>query len=314
MTKQSIPSLRDMFASTVLAGSEVTEREAGGDKSVTLVQYEKSVLHRKIPPENIARRGVVATTGNDRHDFFLLTDPVTMSYEKVKLPLVYPKKSGSELRLYFSRSANFYPSSGQYWFVACPDELDAPLVGILTADQWLAITSTSENIALENHLFSNNSDETDSDYQRSINDPRLLNIVGYTPLHQKALTQIERAATTQFSRDPRLARWHMKQTGFKCEMDPDHSTFVNGSTGEQYMEAHHLVPISRSPDMGGEWSLDIPSNILCLCPTCHRAFHHGSKETKQDFLGRAWQMRRRDLAAAGLEITQERLYEFYRAG
>ena len=42
--------------------------------------------------------------------------------------------------------------------------------------------------------------------------------------------------------------------------------------GELYAEAHHIEELSKTLK-------DIPSNIMCVCPTCHRVIHYGNKKS-----------------------------------
>lgn len=41
--------------------------------------------------------------------------------------------------------------------------------------------------------------------------------------------------------------------------------------GGLYAEAHHMAEL-------GQGGLDLPSNLLCVCPTCHRKLHYGRAE------------------------------------
>ncbi|MEG0664633.1 MAG: hypothetical protein RR483_06005, partial [Clostridia bacterium] len=50
---------------------------------------------------------------------------------------------------------------------------------------------------------------------------------------------------------------------YKCEINPEHETFHNGR--HPYMEGHHLIPMSQQDFY--TFSLDVPPNIISLCPT-----------------------------------------------
>jgi 5-methylcytosine-specific restriction protein A len=68
----------------------------------------------------------------------------------------------------------------------------------------------------------------------------------------------------------------LERASFKCEVEENRKTFESRKTKHQFMEAHHLVPMEFQDSY--QLSLDIPENIICLCPTCHRSFHHATKE------------------------------------
>ena len=76
-----------------------------------------------------------------------------------------------------------------------------------------------------------------------------------------------------YPRNPVYARNAIISANYKCEFDPNHKTFSWRSTGEQYMEAHHLVPMGNQKEV--EMDLDRESNIVSLCCNCHKQIHNG---------------------------------------
>ena len=74
--------------------------------------------------------------------------------------------------------------------------------------------------------------------------------------------------STVFERDPDIvAETLFRSKGFcgKC-MRP--APFIRKNDGRPYLEVHHLTPLSK----GG---LDDLSNVIALCPNCHRESHFG---------------------------------------
>jgi 5-methylcytosine-specific restriction protein A len=114
----------------------------------------------------------------------------------------------------------------------------------------------------------------------------------------------------KYSTNPRRAKTALESSRFKCEFNENHNTFLNKASNEQYMEAHHLVPMNKQ----GLFSVDIdvPENILCICPTCHRKIHHAVDEDKLDLLSLALKDRNEALRSRGIEIDIEKLKDFYK--
>lgn len=79
------------------------------------------------------------------------------------------------------------------------------------------------------------------------------------------------------------------------------------------MEAHHLIPINQSQYMWKKKhaNVDCIENIVSLCPTCHRAIHHGEFDVKLTLLKKLYDKKRCDLIKAGLDIDFETLLKFY---
>lgn len=75
------------------------------------------------------------------------------------------------------------------------------------------------------------------------------------------------STTIQFSRDPKVKAWVLKEANGECENCGSKTTFMITS-GEQFFEVHHL---KRLADGGS----DTTTNAVCLCPNCHRELHYG---------------------------------------
>ncbi|XMB66259.1 HNH endonuclease [Mycoplasmatota bacterium zrk1] len=91
----------------------------------------------------------------------------------------------------------------------------------------------------------------------------------------------------------------------------NHITFTN-AVGENYMEAHHLIPLSAQFDnlfLDGEGyvNLDVYDNLIPLCPICHAKIHHASKIEKKRMIDVIFQYVELDV----IDITIDDIYYFY---
>jgi hypothetical protein len=96
---------------------------------------------------------------------------------------------------------------------------------------------------------------------------------------------------------------------FKCEINSNHTTFINKKTQKPYMEAHHLIPMNKQ--WAFEFDIDVPENILCLCPTCHKKIHLAEDGQKLEILQQAFYRKKDDLPERGISIDFEALCAFY---
>jgi len=119
------------------AYSRVTEREGkiGGDRSVTIDKREKKIVFQSFTEADIPRQSKEASG----HDGFLFrVFRVGTLGKPGKLKLVFPKREGRELRLYFSQKMGFVPEPGDIWFVFQDAvEPTSLVVGHCTHQQWL---------------------------------------------------------------------------------------------------------------------------------------------------------------------------------
>ncbi len=96
-------------------------------------------------------------------------------------------------------------------------------------------------------------------------------------------------------------------SGYKCDVDIEHGSFI-AKNGKQYMEAHHLIPMSAQEYF--ENSLDVAANIVSLCPVCHRKLHYG-KDIEIE-LNQLFYYRNNLLKQSGIEISFDELKKLYK--
>lgn len=84
-------------------------------------------------------------------------------------------------------------------------------------------------------------------------------------------------------RNPSYRDMVFKREDGTCELCGTRSTFVDRNN-EQYFEAHHLIMYNLNTQKRYRYSLDHPSNMICLCPNCHRKIHQSSKEVIKEYL------------------------------
>ncbi|EIJ0947430.1 MULTISPECIES: HNH endonuclease [Vibrio] len=287
-------SLLQGFRAISGAGSEVTLREATGDKSVTIDRDEKAVLHQIYHPNTFTRAGGAISDGKPSHCSFFVYNPHTNNYDLHQLAIKYPKAQGNELRLYFNRESNFYPPAGTVWYIFTRQGVNYPFIGFIHSLEWENLASgEAQRLAYE---ASYALDDDDDSYQKVLHSPQA---------QQGAI----HTSSTRFPRNPTLAANAIKYSRYQCQFDPSHLSFIAASSLQQYVEVHHLIPIAYTYMFS--CSLDVPANLIVLCPNCHKAIHFGVPETKRVYLEKFYRERYFDLQSAGINISLNDLFSFY---
>lgn len=111
-------------------------------------------------------------------------------------------------------------------------------------------------------------------------------------------------------RDPSIASIALDNAKFKCENESSHLTFISDKTGQQYVEAHHLIPMKFQDDF--DVSIDVPENIVSLCPNCHRAFHNSEKVFKESLIDKFYNKRVELLRERSIFIEKDILLKYYK--
>lgn len=147
---------------------------------------------------------------------------------------------------------------------------------------------------------------TEEDYQNSIENAKPRSLKSGP---QDVPNKSEGNGTSSWKRLASVARLAIEHADFLCENDPDHLTFTSKKTERNFVEAHHLIPMEKQGEF--DVSLDVPENILSLCPNCHRMFHHAQNEHLPELLSKFYEKRHKALKERAVHIDLNKLVEFY---
>lgn len=114
----------------------------------------------------------------------------------------------------------------------------------------------------------------------------------------------------QWRTNPGIAKGVVLDKNHLCEFDKGHKTFTSKRTNHNYVETHHLIPMKLQKAF--ENSLDVPANIVSLCPTCHRLFHHALFGERTRLIQHFYAERKDLLKRFGIEIGIDELLEAYK--
>lgn len=275
----------EAFGALQGAYSSVTEREATGDRSVTLDKYEKRILGSCYALESFPRQA----REQRRSDFIVKNE---LGESRQQLSVKFPKRTNNELRLYMADAQRFSGRTDDTFFIYVKEGSLIPYVGFMHPDEWERISAPVVNPP--------DADELDDDaaFQGLLN--REYRVDG------RAAVQL---SGMRIPRDPNAAREALASANYVCEIDRDHETFVCAELGRSYVEAHHLMPLSRQPSHPA--NLDVPANIIALCPNCHRKIHYGNARDRQEMLSRLYLDRQSRLEASNLDFTISQLFQAY---
>jgi 5-methylcytosine-specific restriction protein A len=117
----------------------------------------------------------------------------------------------------------------------------------------------------------------------------------------------------QVKKNASIAKKVLVDAHYECQFDLRHTTFMTRA-GNQYMEGHHLIPCTpkNSEKFQDVSRLDREENIVCLCPTCHRAIHYGNTDTRKTLLSALYKRQLKKLASVGLDMTENELFGLYK--
>lgn len=149
---------------------------------------------------------------------------------------------------------------------------------------------------------------SEEDYQSEVQ-----NVV---PLHLQdgPIVKFEQQSSTTPSkrqkRNAAIAKNALITANYECCFDTSHKTFTSYVSKQPYVEAHHVIPMQQEDIY--QYSLDVPENIVALCPSCHRKIHLAIFSEKEPMLEHLFKLREEGLKTRGLELDLNQLKEFYK--
>lgn len=152
-------------------------------------------------------------------------------------------------------------------------------------------------------------DITEESYQDSIEHTQLDSSVEVNDVPREPVGMTTNVQSKKWNRNNITSKKAIVLADYKCEYDESHNSFTSKVTGENYVEAHHLIPM----EFQGQFkrSLDVEANIISLCPLCHKAVHHASLEEKVLIIRDLFQKRKDRLLNCELEIDIKKLLSYY---
>jgi 5-methylcytosine-specific restriction protein A len=117
------------------------------------------------------------------------------------------------------------------------------------------------------------------------------------------------ASSSRWSRNTSISNYALRNAKYECENSKTHNTFISKKSGHQFVEAHHLIPMEYQGEF--DCSIDVPENIISLCPNCHRAFHNSEDSMKKELLLKFFNSRKEGLVSRGIQINLSELLEYY---
>jgi 5-methylcytosine-specific restriction protein A len=151
---------------------------------------------------------------------------------------------------------------------------------------------------------------SEDEFQAAVSASAETDIQEPTPGPKKPPKMQSAATGSRYRRDPNVAALAIKRAGFSCEVDRQHISFRSQRTGLNFVEAHHLFPMGAQGKF--QVSLDVPENVVALCPNCHRLLHHGLRSQKRSVLKSLWKSRSSALVARGISEPVAELLNCYR--
>jgi hypothetical protein len=145
-------------------------------------------------------------------------------------------------------------------------------------------------------------------YQRDINIIQASEIKK-GPIEKKNRKGSDLSNKYKYQRNPSVSAIALQNANYRCELDSNHKTFKQSNL-RNYVEGHHVIPMHAQDEF--EYSIDVPENIVALCPNCHRETHLSENKEKLKIVNKLFKIiKQRNLSDRKIHINLEKILKYY---
>lgn len=138
--------------------------------------------------------------------------------------------------------------------------------------------------------------------QKEVNESKI--VLGAVNIPGKSERKI-----SSYPRSEKVRKQALEKSNYLCAVNKEHKDFISRATNRNYVEVHHLIPLSHQENYRD--SLDCVENIVCLCVSCHKKLHLARFEDKKYNIELLYNRKLEELESVGLNITLQEFYEIY---
>lgn len=129
----------------------------------------------------------------------------------------------------------------------------------------------------------------------------------------RPIKTVNTGAGKKWKTDSKIKKVKIEKENYKCIINGDDMVyFTSASTNENYVEGHHMIPMSFQgmyEELG--INLDVMNNIVPLSAENHRKIHFANEEGKKEIITAIWSKVQNELNKVDPDLTLEKLMSFY---
>lgn len=135
-------------------------------------------------------------------------------------------------------------------------------------------------------------------------------------IHRKPVRGIDSKGRKRYKTQKKIRDSVIEKAEFLCDCNDSKHYYFESICLHNYVEGHHVVPMNRQDEYYFDHSinLDVPYNIIPLCPNCHSQIHLGSRESRIKILSEIYVRNIDKLFEINPNLTLTILASYYNIG
>ncbi len=135
-------------------------------------------------------------------------------------------------------------------------------------------------------------------------------------IHRVPDRGIDTTGRKRFKTQRKIRDSVLEKAHYMCDCDDAKHFYFESVDLHNYVEGHHVVPMNRQEEyyFDDNINLDIPNNIVALCPNCHCQIHLGSRQARLKILSELFVRNKAKLLTLNPNLTLSILASYYNIG
>lgn len=135
-------------------------------------------------------------------------------------------------------------------------------------------------------------------------------------IHRTPDRGIDSKGRKRFKTQRKIRDSVLEKAQYLCDCDDIKHFYFESVDLHNYVEGHHIVPMNRQEEyyFDSNINLDVPNNIVALCPNCHCQIHLGSRQARLKILSELFVRNKAKLLTLNPNLTLSILASYYNIG
>ena len=137
-----------------------------------------------------------------------------------------------------------------------------------------------------------------------------------TNIHRKPERGVDATGRKKYKTIKKVRDIVLKKANYTCNCHDKLHFYFESVDLHNYVEGHHIVPMNRQEEyyFDKNINLDIPNNVVPLCPNCHCQIHFGSRQARIKIISELFVRNKEKLQSFDPKLTLSVLASYYNIG
>ncbi len=141
-------------------------------------------------------------------------------------------------------------------------------------------------------------------------------LTNFEDIHRMPEKGVDTKGRKRFKTQKKIRDYVLEKANYMCNCNDSKHFYFESVELHNYVEGHHIIPMNRQEEyyFDGGINLDIPNNIVPLCPNCHCQIHLGSRLARIKIISELYVRNKSKLKSFNPDLSLSVLASYYNIG